>query len=68
MIKSVGKAEGFRVVAYREVRLPELAIRPDFAIEVDDAIVGYVELKAPGRGVPPTAEMCQRNCATYWAA
>jgi hypothetical protein len=40
------------VVAHGEVRLPELAVRPDFAIEVDGAPIGYLELKAPGKGVP----------------
>jgi hypothetical protein len=41
-------------VAYGEVRLKDLRARPDYAVDVGNARVGYVELKRPGRGVPLT--------------
>ena len=52
LLKAVGREIGCPVRAHGEVRLPELAIRPDYLIDVDGAPIGYVELKAPGRGVP----------------
>jgi hypothetical protein len=37
-----------------EKSLATLGVRPDYALDVAGARVGYVELKAPGRGVPTT--------------
>lgn len=39
------------VVLAGEHHLAEARIRPDYAVHVGGAIVGFVELKAPGRGV-----------------
>jgi Type ISP C-terminal specificity domain/N-6 DNA Methylase len=39
-------------VAYGEVSLRDLRARPDYAVDVGNARVGYIELKQPGRGVP----------------
>jgi hypothetical protein len=52
ILRAAGRELGWLVRAHGEVRLPELAIRPDFLVDVDGWPVGYVELKAPGRGVP----------------
>ena len=41
-------------MAYGEVRLKDLRARPDYAVDVSSARVGYVELKKPGSGVPLT--------------
>ena len=41
-------------VAYGEVHLKDLRARPDYAVDVGNTRVGYVELKRPGRGVPLT--------------
>jgi hypothetical protein len=41
-------------VPYGEVSLKDLRARPDYAVDVGNARVGYVELKQPGRGVPLT--------------
>jgi hypothetical protein len=41
-------------VAYGEVSLKELRARPDYAVDVGKARVGYIELKQPGHGVPLT--------------
>jgi len=37
-----------------EHRLADERVRPDYAIHVGQVLVGYVELKAPGRGVDPS--------------
>lgn len=34
-----------------EHRLAEDRIRPDYGVKVDDALIGFIELKAPGKGV-----------------
>jgi len=36
-----------------EVSQVELKTRPDYAVTSDDALVGFVELKAPGKGADP---------------
>ena len=41
------------VVAVGETSLSALHTRPDYAITVNGALVGFVELKAPGKGADP---------------
>src|SRR5512143_2381622 len=41
------------VVAVDESSLKELKTRPDYSITVKNALVGFVELKAPGKGADP---------------
>jgi hypothetical protein len=41
-------------VAYGEVSLKDLRARPDYAVDVGNTRVGYIELKQPGHGVPLT--------------
>ena len=42
-----------KVVAVGESSLAELKTRPDYAVSVQDALAGFVELKAPGKGADP---------------
>jgi hypothetical protein len=44
---------GVDAVAYGEVDLKDIRARPDYAVDVGNSRVGYIELKAPGRNVPP---------------
>ena len=48
----VGLAHG-TVVAVGETSVADLKTRPDFAITLRGALVGFVELKAPGKGADP---------------
>src|SRR5688572_23922463 len=49
----IGKdADG--VVTVGETRLPELMTRPDYAV-TRKGLIGYIELKAPGKGSDPTS-------------
>lgn len=41
------------VVAVGETATPERKSRPDYAIIVDGALAGFVEIKAPGKGADP---------------
>src|SRR4051812_6234663 len=39
-----------KVAAVGESSLSHLKLRPDYAVTVHDALVGFIELKAPGKG------------------
>ncbi|MCC7409539.1 MAG: N-6 DNA methylase [Phycisphaeraceae bacterium] len=55
-LSAVGKALGYkRLIAKREPQLPGRLGRPDYAILTDELLVGYVELKEPGKGANPSA-------------
>src|ERR1039458_1018913 len=41
------------VAAVGESSVSDLKTRPDYAITVRNALVGFVELKAPGKGADP---------------
>lgn len=47
-----GFADG-SVVAVGESSLSDLKTRPDYAISVANALVGFIEVKAPGKGADP---------------
>jgi hypothetical protein len=52
LLKSLANEAGIAdVVPSGEHRLAEERIRPDYAVYVGGAIVGFIELKAPGKGV-----------------
>jgi hypothetical protein len=53
LITAAADALGLRAVPHAEVRDPERAVRPDYAIAVNGAITGYVEVKAPGVATDP---------------
>jgi hypothetical protein len=36
-----------------ETTLSELKTRPDFAVTINNALVGFIEVKAPGKGADP---------------
>jgi hypothetical protein len=41
------------VTAVGESLVSDLGTRPDYAVSVHDALVGFIELKAPGKGADP---------------
>ncbi|MEV0227969.1 type ISP restriction/modification enzyme [Nonomuraea sp. NPDC050786] len=52
--EDVAAAMGVSVEMFGETSLATLGVRPDYGVDVAGARVGYIELKAPGRGVPTT--------------
>ncbi|WP_037347527.1 type ISP restriction/modification enzyme [Sciscionella sediminilitoris] len=54
MLAAIANSIGLPITMIGEARLPELALRPDYAVDVASARIGYVELKKPGHGVPDT--------------
>jgi len=53
IIEEGGRLLGCKVVCTGETKLPDRLGKPDFAIHVKKLLVGYVELKAPGKGANP---------------
>lgn len=54
LLINVAKNLGLSLNPVGETSLSDLRLRADYAIEVDGALVGYVEVKAPGKGADPT--------------
>jgi hypothetical protein len=54
LFEDMADALGVSVAMIGETSLASLGVRPDYAVDVAGARVGYIELKAPGRGVPTT--------------
>jgi hypothetical protein len=52
LLGDMAKALGVSLVMIGETSLTTLGVRPDYAVRVAGAHAGYVEIKAPGRGVP----------------
>jgi hypothetical protein len=50
LMADVADALGWKIVCTGETPLPDRLGRPDFAIHRNQALAGYVELKAPGSG------------------
>ena len=44
---------GGAVVLVGESTLAELSTRPDYAVTVHNALIGFIEIKAPGKGADP---------------
>jgi hypothetical protein len=55
LLVQVGAALGLDVFPVGETPLVELSSRPDYGLFVDGVVVGYLELKAPGKGADPQA-------------
>lgn len=55
LISEVGAAFGRSVVLHSEVRDVERQVRPDYGVQVDNLLTGYVEVKAPHKSIDPSA-------------
>ena len=66
LLADVGVHVGLEAIAYGEVALRDLRARPDYAVDVGNTRVGYIELKAPGHGVPPEWRPSKRD-RDQWA-
>jgi Type ISP C-terminal specificity domain/N-6 DNA Methylase len=54
LLSRFGEHLHVKAVFHDEVRDSERRVRPDYGVSIDGAISGYVEVKAPGRGIDPT--------------
>lgn len=54
LLQTAGRRYGLKKVLWHdETRLDELGVRPDYAVQVDGAIIGYIEVKKPGLNIDP---------------
>lgn len=53
LLGAAGQHLGVPAVFHDEVRDTDRQVRPDYGVSVNGAIIGYVEVKAPGRGIDP---------------
>ncbi|MFF8424889.1 type ISP restriction/modification enzyme [Streptomyces sp. NPDC016566] len=54
LLAAVGGHHSLREVTWHdEVAIPELGVRPDYALRVDGVVSGYIEVKKPGLSVDP---------------
>ncbi|WP_234336866.1 type ISP restriction/modification enzyme [Streptomyces xylophagus] len=61
----MGERHQFHDVTWHdEYRLPDLGVRPDYAVRANNDITGYVELKKPGLSVDP--ETFSRHNREQW--
>lgn len=54
-IEQAGVLLGVTAIAHDEVTEMEGSVRPDFGVRVDQALVGHIELKAPGTSLDPSS-------------
>lgn len=66
MLSAIAGSLGLKITTIGETRLPDLSIRPDYAIDVAGARAGYVELKKPGHGVPGTWTKASKHDLEQW--
>lgn len=52
-LSAVGGSVYGKVSLVGETNISDIRTRPDFAVTVDDALVGFIEVKAPGKGADP---------------
>ena len=55
LLGAAGAALKVKAVFHDEVRDTERQVRPDYGVSVGGAITGYMEVKAPGKGIDPAA-------------
>lgn len=53
LLTNVASRQGHGLVLHGEVHLSEVRARPDYAVRVGGAVVGHLEVKAPGKGADP---------------
>jgi hypothetical protein len=61
LVRMFGRRLGLSIVPVGETRLEELQVRPDYAIQVDGVVCGYIEIKKPGLGADAPALTGRHN-------
>jgi len=66
LLGTVAAAVGVKFDVVGETSLADLKVRPDYAALVNDAITGYIEVKATGKGADPTRWKANTHDAKQW--
>jgi hypothetical protein len=53
LLAAAGEQFGLQALFHDEVRDEQRRVRPDYGVSIGGAIIGYVEVKAPGHGIDP---------------
>jgi hypothetical protein len=53
LLAAAGQSLGLDAVFHDEVRDTQRQVRPDYGVSIGSAIIGYIEVKAPGKGIDP---------------
>ncbi|MGH3626372.1 MAG: N-6 DNA methylase, partial [Sciscionella sp.] len=53
LLTSIGAELGLTILSHGEAALKELGVRPDYAVRVNGAITGYIEVKKPKLSIDP---------------
>ncbi len=65
-MQSMATALGVTITAVGETSLSDLRVRPDYAVKVNGAITGYIEVKAPGKGANPVKWKKKTHDTLQW--
>ena len=65
LLRTAARALRLDVVPIGETSLSDIKVRPDYAIEVDGAVCGYLEVKAPHKGAD-TAKFTDDHDRKQW--
>lgn len=66
LMASIATELGVTVTSVGETSLSDLQVRPDYAVKVNNAVTGYIEVKAPGKGADPTLWKSSSHDAKQW--
>jgi Type ISP C-terminal specificity domain/N-6 DNA Methylase len=66
LVRAIGEALRLDVVTHAETPLSELSVRPDFAVDVADGAVGFIEVKRPGKGANPASWSARSHDGRQW--
>jgi hypothetical protein len=66
LMTTVASELGVSITTVGEASLADLRVRPDYAMKVNGAVSGYVEVKRPGRGADPTLWKKGSHDAEQW--
>ena len=67
LVKTLAAVAGFgSVVVVGETAVEDLQTRPDYAVTISNALVGFIEVKAPGKGADPRS-FRDRHDKHQWA-
>lgn len=66
LVQRVGTLLGFTLQIHDEVTIADLRSRPDIAVDAPLGRVGYIELKAPGKGTPANWHRPDKHDRDQW--
>ena len=66
LIKDLAEIAGHTALLVGETSLGDLKIRPDYAVSVGNALTGFIEIKAPGKGADPR-KFSDKHDKEQWA-